>query len=445
MLRGRGGSERGSVAITVALALTLLLGLAALVVDVGLNWAARTSAQTAADSAALAGASRLLVDGPTAAIGTVQDMLTQNLVTPGPAGWALDGQEDNGEVVCWTLPDPPPATIPPAGFRCPQGSNALRVITPPIQVQYAFAPVLGQRSNSIKAMAAAAAGPLAPNNCVLCVLEPTDQNAMLLSPTDVRGIDVDGGGIVVNSRSDSALHLRGLGDVSAEQIRVIGGALVDPGGGQLLPPAEEGGPPALDPLADLRPPDQVDPSLVPGVNAAQVITTDTPLLPGVYPNIDVQSGTLTLGPGVYVVTDSLPGRPGFAVRNGAHVEGNGATIYLACQNYPAPCGGNGTRFRLENGGEFDVDPPSTEEYAGLSIFAAKGNTRSIQLLGGVTLRGAVYAASAPLVVNVPDPDLVEIRALVAVDRLLKAGTGQLEVNYNPASPLIGIGRPVLIR
>jgi hypothetical protein len=445
MLRGRGGSERGSVAITVALALTLLLGLAALVVDVGLNWAARTSAQTAADSAALAGASRLLVDGPTAAIGTVQDMLTQNLVTPGPAGWALDGQEDNGEVVCWTLPDPPPATIPPAGFRCPQGSNALRVITPPIQVQYAFAPVLGQRSNSIKAMAAAAAGPLAPNNCVLCVLEPTDQNAMLLSPTDVRGIDVDGGGIVVNSRSDSALHLRGLGDVSAEQIRVIGGALVDPGGGQLLPPAEEGGPPALDPLADLRPPDQVDPSLVPGVNAAQVITTDTPLLPGVYPNIDVQSGTLTLGPGVYVVTDSLPGRPGFAVRNGAHVEGNGATIYLACQNYPAPCGGNGTRFRLENGGEFDVDPPSTEEYAGLSIFAAKGNTRSIQLLGGVTLRGAVYAASAPLVVNVPDPDLVEIRALVAVDRLLKAGAGQLEVNYNPASPLIGIGRPVLIR
>ena len=56
MLRGRGGSEQGSVAITVALALTLLLGLAALVVDVGLNWAARTSAQTAADSAALAGA-----------------------------------------------------------------------------------------------------------------------------------------------------------------------------------------------------------------------------------------------------------------------------------------------------------------------------------------------------------------------------------------------------
>jgi hypothetical protein len=146
---------------------------------------------------------------------------------------------------------------------------------------------------------------------------------------------------------------------------------------------------------------------------------------------------------VYVVTDSQPGHPGFAVRNGAHVKGDGATIYLACQDYPAPCGGNGTWFRLENGGEFDVAPPSVEEYAGLSIFADKGNTRSIELLGGVTLEGAVYAASAPLFVN--SPDLVQINALVAVDRLLKANTGQLVVDYDPASPLIGIGRPVLIR
>ncbi|MFL6105298.1 MAG: pilus assembly protein TadG-related protein, partial [Actinomycetes bacterium] len=282
MLRGRGGSERGSVAITVALALTLLLGLAALVVDVGLNWAARTSAQTAADSAALAGASRLLVDGPTAAISTVQDMLTQNLVTPGPAGWALDGQEDNGEVVCWTLPDPPPATTPPAGFRCPEGSNALRVITPPIQVQYAFAPVLGKRSNSIKARAAAAAGPAAPNNCVLCVLEPSDQDAMLLSPTDTGGIHVEDGGIVVNSMSSSALHLLGSGDVTADQIRVLGNVLIpSPGLGQLLPPAELGGPPAVDPLGDLRTPDRVDPSLT-VVDTAEVITGNTTLQPGVY-------------------------------------------------------------------------------------------------------------------------------------------------------------------
>jgi hypothetical protein len=451
MLRGRGGSERGSVAITVALALTLLLGLAALVVDVGLNWAARTSAQTAADSAALAGASRLEVDGPSAAIGTVEDLLGKNLVTPGPAGWALDGQEDNGEVVCWTLPDPPPATIPPAGFRCPAGSNALRVITPPINVQYAFAPVLGKRSNSIKAMAAAAAGPAAPNNCVLCVLEPTAPDAMLLNPTDTEGIRVDGGGIVVNSRSSTALRLLGLGDVTAQQIRVLGNVSLSQSlGGQLLPPAELGGPPAVDPLADLPPPDQLgEPPQPPAGDDTPVITADTTLPPRVYRSIDVRSGALTLEEGVYVITDFVPGVPefpGFVVRNGGRVEGDGATIYLACEDYPAPCSGAGARFRVENGGQVAVGPstsPTTRGYAGLSIFADKGNTRTMRLLGEVDLWGAVYAASGRLVVN--SPDRVEIHGLVAVDRLLKANTGPLEVTYNPASPLIGIGRPVLIR
>jgi hypothetical protein len=430
MLRDRGGSERGSVAITVTISLTLLLGLAALVVDVGLNWAARASAQTAADSAALAGASRLTVDGPAAAITTVEGLLQQNLVTPGPAGWALDGVEDNGEVVCWTLPAPPP------GFGCPAGSNALRVITPPVKVQYAFAPVLGKRSNSIKAMAAAGAGPAAPNNCVLCVLEPAGADALLL--TGLGGIDVDGGGIVVNSESSSALHLTGLGDISANQIRVLGGAFPPSRLGQLLPPAELGGPPAVDPLDDLPTPDQLVPP-PPGGNTAQVITADTTISPGVYPSIDVRSGTLTLEAGVYVVTDPT----GFTVGTGGHVVGDGVTIYLACADYPTPCDGGGARFRLENGGDFQVSPPATGEYAGLSIFADPGNTRAMRLLGPVSLDGAVYAAGARLIVNSPDP--VRVDALVAVDRLLKAGTGALQVDYDPSSPLIGIGRPVIIR
>jgi hypothetical protein len=436
MLRDRGGSERGSVAITVALALTVLLGLAALVVDVGLNWAARTSAQTAADSAALAGASSLLVDGPAGAIDTVEDLLQKNVVTPLGVGWALDGDDDNGEVACWTLPAPPPTTIPAPQFRCPEGSNALRVITPPVKVQYAFAPVLGKRSNSIKAMAAAGAGPAAPNNCVLCVLEPNALDALLL--TGLGGTDVNGGGIVVNSESGSALHLTGLGDISADQIRVLGDVSLIPGQGQLLPPAELGGPPAVDPLEDLPSPEELA-SPPPTGSTVPPITTDTTLSPGVYPSIDVRSGTLTLQPGVYVVTDFT----GFTVRTAGRVEGNGVTIYLACQNYPTPCGGGGARFRLEDGGEFEVSPPATGEYAGLSIFADPGNTRTMRLLGPVDLTGAVYGAAARLLVDSPDD--VQIDALVAVDRLLKAGTGQLQVNYDPSSPLIGIGRPVLIR
>ena len=57
--------------------------------------------------------------------------------------------------------------------------------------------------------------------------------------------------------------------------------------------------------------------------------------------------------------------------------GGGATIYLACEDYPAPCDNElGARFRLDDGGEFLASPPATGEYAGLSIFADPGNTRS---------------------------------------------------------------------
>ncbi len=120
-----------------------------------------------------------------------------------------------------------------------------------------------------------------------------------------------------------------------------------------------------------------------------------------YDSITVNDGaTLTLDEGVYVVTEFSPSVPGFRVMNGGRVESTGGvTIYLACEDYPTPCDGDaGSRFRLDDGGEFVASPPATGEYAGLSIFADPGNTRSMQLRGPVNLTGAVYAASAPLVV-----------------------------------------------
>ena len=146
-----------------------------------------------------------------------------------------------------------------------------------------------------------------------------------------------------------------------------------------------------------------------------------------------------------MVTDftSFAGTAGFTVRTDGHVVGSGVTIYLACDSYPAPCAGGGATIRLENGSDFRVDPPATDEYAGLSIFSDQGNTRPMQLLGPVHLSGAVYGASARL--RVDSPGTVQIDALVAVDRLRKANNGLLQVNYDPSSPLIGIGRPVLLR
>jgi len=442
MWRSRGSSERGTVAITVALAMTVLLGFAALVVDVGLNWAARTSAQTAADSAALAGASRLLADGPAAALLTVEDLLTDNLPDLTlPAGWATDGLEANGEVVCWTLPGSPPGP----GADCPVGSNALQVITPPVEVHYAFAPVLGKNSNNIKATAAAGAGPAAPNNCVLCMLEPAGPRGLqLLGAGDV---DVEGGGIVVNSGNLLALVLSGSGDVSANQIRVVGGVR-DLGTGQFLPLPEQGGPPVPDPLEGLPTPDRLPVPPVVRSTTPITVTGNQQLQPGIYDTVTVQNNaTLTLQAGVYV----FKGLDGLTVEDTAQVVnlGDGVTIYLACNAYPASCSGPGARFRVRDGGQFLADPPSVGEYAGLSIFAARGNTRTLRLRSSrdLDLDGALYGPSTP--VRMESTGDLSVNSLMAVDSLaLLSVLGpdpSVDVSYDPSLPIPGIGVPVLIR
>jgi hypothetical protein len=439
MLRDRGGSERGSVAITVALCLTVLLGFAALVVDVGLNWATRTSAQTAADSAALAGASRLLVDGPAAAISEVETLLEMNVDgLTGVAGWATDGVEANGEIVCWTLPADPPGP----GADCPDGSNALQVITPPIEVQYAFAPVLGKASNSIKALAAAGVGPAAPNNCVLCLLD--SGGASRLAALGSGTITAIGGGIAVNSDDPRAVVTIN-GDIVADQISIVG-SFDDDGPGDLLPPPQTGGPPVLDPLSDLPTPDQLASPPVLRSNTALNIDTSTTLQPGIYTSVTVSNGaTLTLDEGVYVFRTTT----GLTIEDDSTVRssGDGVTIYLGCASYPAPCSGSGARFRVEDSGRFLATPPTGGEYAGLSIFADRGNTRFMRLQSSrdLNLAGALYGASMPV--------RIEDTGDLFVDSLLVAGSlatslfspGSVDVDYDPSTDILGLARPVLIR
>jgi len=445
MLRARGAEERGSVAITVVLSMTVLLGFAALVVDVGLNWAARTSAQTAADSAALAGASRLLADGPAGALLAVEGFLDANVdgLVPSAAGWASDGSETNGEVVCWVLPAGPPGP----GAGCPDGSNAIQVTTPPVQVQYAFAPVLGKTSNSIRARAAAAAGPAAPNNCVLCLLDPAEAGA--LENLGFGDVTADGGGIAVNSSDFQALVVAGTGDIRATQIRVIGGVL-DPGVGNLFPPPELGGPPVPDPLADLPTPDQRADPPIPQDPDPIVVDADRTLEPGIYNTVTVQgTATLTLATGTYVFT----GLDGLTIRDDAQVvsSAGGATVYLACSGYPVPCSGSGARFRVEVNGRYLADPPTTtiDPYAGLSIFAAPGNTTDMlfQSTRNLTLPGALYGPSTRVrMENTGDLGVNSLMVVRALSLTTVLGPdASVTVDYDPGDPLPAVGPPVLIR
>ena len=436
---GRAG-ERGSVAVLMALALTMLLGFAALVVDVGLSWAARAEAQTAADAAALAGASQL-GGGPAGAVAAVRQYLDANVPgladRPADPDWPLNGTDDDGEVVCWTLPGPPPAP----GAGCPQGSTALQVTTPPISVQYAFASVLGPAANPIKALAAATAGPLpaAPGLvCGLCLLDPLHSAALAVAGSG--DVMVEGAGITVDSNHPEAAILSAGGDVVADQIDVAGGVVLS-GSGEFVPPPTTGAPPAPDPLAALPTPDAL-PSPPPCCFGRITVSTDRTLAPGVYKSITVtDDATLTLDPGVYVLTEL----PGLAVLENASVRGTAVTLYLTCADYPTPCTTFGAGFTLTSSARYTATAPTTGPYANLTLFADRANPTPLLLAttADTTPTGTIYARNARLVLA-SRGDLHTTHPLILA-RLLTLSTGSMRITLDAPTPATATASPVLIR
>jgi hypothetical protein len=197
-----------------------------------------------------------------------------------------------------------------------------------------------------------------------------------------------------------------------------------------------------DPLAALPTPNQLPSPPGPVGNPNPTINNDSTLNPGIYSSITVEDfATATFRPGVYV----FRGSDGLTIRDNARVVGNGVTIYLACSGYPTPCSGSGSRFRLEDNGRFQANPPLTGDYAGLSIFADRGNTRTLRHQSNADLRlsGGLYGASTP--VSMEDDGDLEVDSLVAVSTLRTSDDGSVEVTYDPSVLLPGVGLPVLIR
>jgi Putative Flp pilus-assembly TadE/G-like len=414
--------EGGQVAIVVSLMLVVLLGFAALVVDVGLNWAARTQAQLAADAAALAGA-RTLPSDPAAAVDDVRRYLNANVPgLAGAPGWEHNDTDADGDITCWT----PPAEVPPPGVHgCQVGDTAIQVITPPIRVDYAFAGVFGQSGNQIKALAAAERGPAVngPTPCAICLLDR--HAAQALAVTGNGDVTVTNAGVMVNSDHPQAAVLASSGDLTADWIGVTGGATAT-SSGRFIPTPETGLPPLPDPLADLLTPDQL--GSLPDQGSITVGSADERIEQGVYDTIAVTGGgDLTLDPGVYVVTGGL------TLSAGA-VLGSGVTLYLACADYPTPCSGPGAGFSQDAGGQYLATPPLTGPYQGLAVFSDRGNTAPLRFAGSgaAAFTGTIYARRAAMELTSGQVAL-ELDSLLVVGTLEVSASAEVLLSFVPAN------------
>jgi hypothetical protein len=421
----RGGpwdDQCGQVAIVVALMLVVLLGFAALVVDVGLNWAARTQAQSAADAAALAAVVALPGD-PAAAVDDVRRYLNANVPgLAGTPGWEHNDTDTDGDITCWT----PPAQVPPPGTHgCQVGDTAIQVITPPLRPVYAFAGILGATANEIKALAAAVRGPAVngPAPCAICLLDRHAPQA--LSVTGNGDVTVANASVMVNSDHTQAAVLRSSGDLTAVSTRVVGGWAASSSGG-FTPTPVTGVGPLPDPLADLPTPDQL--GSLPDQGSVAVGGADQTIDQGVYDTIAVTGGgDLTLNPGVYVVTGGL------TLSSGA-VLGAGVTVYLACADYPTPCSGAGAAFSQGSSGQYLATPPISGPYQGLALFYDRSNTARLSFTGSgaATFTGTIYARQATMGLT-SGGVVLELDSLIVVGTLDVSASAEILLTFVPAN------------
>jgi Flp pilus assembly protein TadG len=359
--RCRRDDERGVIAVMFALLLVVMLGIMALVVDLGNARQERRAAQAGADSAALAGG-EAIESGMDRSTGTIPwpTVVTQI------KNYAL--ANDNIPLSAWNgcndtyklayRPDSANSnaciSATSSSFPTPSSSsvgdnvNYLRVRLPSSTVKSYFAKAVGNTDLTVGASSTAkvvytvtasqTTSLVAGGPCALCILSPTG----LTLDGQNGDVTISDGNVIVNSTAGTAASLNPNGHV---KITTVGGVIGGPGScspgvcnnfsGAGFSPAWSKQGAVTDPLVNL--PQCGDGS--PGIINYCPTTTRTDgsnnstLLPGVYSEI---KNSHTLTPGIYVLTGDI------TLNGNDLIQGDGVMLYFACSNYPSPCPPKGT-------------------------------------------------------------------------------------------------------
>jgi hypothetical protein len=340
-------NQSGQTLVSTVLALTVLLGFGGLAIDMGALRYEKRLQQTAADAAAVAGASNLTHGGVTSG--------AQNAS-------AANGFTDGVNSVTVTINNPP-ASGPHSG-----NGNYVEALVVAVQPTY-FMRIFGINSETITARAVATNVSGGANSGCLYTLGPPSSSiegvsingsAILNAPTcgivDNGNYNTKGNKLIVNA---STFGVSGSANVSGP-----GGTVTCTSGTSSCP--TYGAPASSDPLSYLTPPAVQSPSF------GNVTTSGTETLqPGTYSSITIgKNSTVTMSPGIYYVDG-----PGGVTFNGAGtVVGIGVTMYFT----------NGATINATGGGnnlDIQLSPPASGPYAGV-LFYQDPNDTAAPSLGG---------------------------------------------------------------
>jgi hypothetical protein len=354
------------MSVLIAIGLTVLLGFAALGVDVSVWLRARSNAQNAADAAANSAGAAAYQTNSTARIQADVDAMA-----------AANGFQNGVNGVTVTLNNPPKS----GAYAGNAGAYEV-IITAPQKVYLASA-LPGATAPTVTGRAVAALvynnpGPTFPT-CILG-LSP------LASAVDVtfngnttvtaNNCDVD-----ADSPSASSVNTNGGGTVYATNVRTVGG--VSGGNINVTGNIYTDQASIQDPYAGLQMPSM--PSFSSQNNWSGNISNPNGITAF---NGDVRvSGDTTLAPGVYMINN---GSLSMAGQN--TLTGTGVTIILTSSN---PSSDNGV-FSLTGGGALNITAPTTGPTAGVAFWADKKLPNNEDKFTGGTangITGAIYLPS----------------------------------------------------
>ncbi len=346
------GKEAGQALVLAAMGLTLFILAAGLGIDMGFLRYQKRLQQSAADSAAIAGAAEIPFSG--CSTGSCAGATTDS---------ASNGFTDGADNVTVTVYSPP-NDGPHAGLP-----GYVEVLVTKIQPTF-FVKIAGVNSATVTARAVA-------------YLSGNLQNCMYALGTGNGGITNNGDvsapscGIISNHN----VRTTGGGSITAREIGAVGTAA-----GNNHPTPKTGIIPAADPLSYLQPP-ATGGCLAGGAGNVNG-TTPATLNPGNYCGGVSIAGTqnVTLNPGTYTITGG-----GLTFNGTGTVSGTGVTLYI---------GASGGAVTLHSGQTVRLVAPTTGADAGILFYQDPGNTSTATINGtsGSQFEGAFYFPSADLAI-----------------------------------------------
>jgi hypothetical protein len=353
--------RRGTVAVLVALCLTLLVAITAIALDGGLLLDSRRRAQAAADAAALAAACDLFKSYPVNAGLDPGGTAAQTARSTAAANGFQDGDGDDTVVV----------NVPPLSGPFVGQPGYVEVIITYKQPRY-FSNIFGAGPIPVSARAVAR-GQWVPFNNGVIVLHPTAAGA--LSANGNGDVRVQNASIIVDSNNNQAAVTVGNAYV-ADPNKPIDITGTSPGyTGTFLGTVLTAQPPVPDPLAYLPPPDPLSLPIQTAGGGKSVS-----LQPGRYIGGLHFSGqtSVTMAPGIYYMDGG-----DFIFTGQGNLTANGVMIYST--------GG----LSITGNGSVALSPPTSGIYQGISYFQDRGSTATDKVAGNglYNITGTFYSAN----------------------------------------------------